>query len=315
MRWLLKLPAWRGTLTLAYHRIHNGPSELNPGVFSATPATFDTQMSLVARHFDVVSPEVVEREPDASGRRVMVTFDDGYRDNFTLAFPILRRHGIKATFFLTTGLIDSPSVPWWEELAWMVNRSPRERIEGRPWFNGSISIRNGRGGAIEALTNTYKTLPDDLSEAYLDHCAAATGSGRCDPALGADLWMTWQMAAELRDAGMVVGGHTVSHPVLARCDAARQEREVRDCAARLLDELGVELRYFAYPVGLRHAFDATTRDVLARAGVRLAFSLYGGYLRPHRLDRYDVPRASVGMGDARSAFLAALADPRRFARW
>jgi peptidoglycan/xylan/chitin deacetylase (PgdA/CDA1 family) len=315
MGWLLKLPAWRGTLTLAYHRIHDGPSELNPGVFSATPETFDAQMSLLARHFDVVSPEVLEREPDAGGRRVMVTFDDGYRDNFRLAFPILRRHGIRAIFFLTTGLLDSPSVPWWEELAWMVNRSPRERIDGRPWIDRSIPIRNGREGAIEALTSTYKTLPDDRSEAYLDHFAAATGSGRCDPALGADLWMTWQMAAELRDAGMVVGGHTVSHPVLARCDAARQEREVRDCAARLLAELGVELRYFAYPVGLRHAFDATTRDVLARAGIRLAFSLYGGYLRPRRLDRYDVPRTSVGMGAGRSAFRAALAHPRRFARW
>jgi Polysaccharide deacetylase len=197
----------------------------------------------------------------------------------------------------------------------MVNRSARERIDGRPWIDGSIPVGTDRRGAIEALTNTYKMLPTEHSERYLDFCAEATGSGRCDPALGGDLWMTWQMAAELRDAGMLVGGHTVSHPVLARCDAARQEQEVRDCAARLSEELGLELRYFAYPVGLRHAFDATTRGVLARAGVRLAFSLYGGHLRQRRFDPYDVPRASVGMGDAPSAFRAALADPRRFARW
>ena len=71
----------------------------------------------------------------------------------------------------------------------------------------------------------------------------------------------------------------------------------------------------AYPVGLRHAFDATTRSVLARAGVQLAFSLYGGYVRPGHDDRYDVPRTSVGIGAGRHAFQAALVDPRRFARW
>jgi hypothetical protein len=75
------------------------------------------------------------------------------------------------------------------------------------------------------------------------------------------------------------------------------------------------MRFFAYPVGLPGAFDERTRRILRDAGVKLAFSLYGGYLRPGRLDPYDVPRASVAIGARPRRFRAMLGFPGLFARW
>ena len=244
-----------------------------------------------------------------------MTFDDGYRDNYELALPILRKYEVPTTFFLATGFLDHPGVPWWDELAWMVKRSPRQALEAGDWLGHHLPLDGDRRPAIDELTRTYKSLPGERTEAFLDFCAEAAGTGRCDPGAGADLWMTWAMAAELRDAGMTIGGHSATHPVLGRADPEVQSREIEECARRLGEELGVSMRFFAYPVGRPGSFDAATRRILRGAGVELAFSLYGGYLRPGRLDPYDVPRASVEMGATPRGFRAMLALPGLFARW
>lgn len=316
MRWLMRLPLWRGALVLGYHRILEDAADtaFDPGVVSATPETLDAQLRLITRYFEVVSPDALEGDGSA-GRRVVLTFDDGYRDNYELAFPVLRRNGVPATFFLATGFLDRPRVPWWDELAWIVRTSPRDVLQPRAWLPGPVALEGDRRAAIDELTRTFKALPTERTEDFLDFCGEAAGTGRAEPAAGADLWMTWQMAAELRDAGMVIGGHTASHPVLGRADEATQLREIEECRRRLQEELGVSMRYFAYPVGLPGSFDATTRRILRRAGVRLAFSLHGGHVRRHRLDPYDVPRASVGIGSGPGAFGASLALPTLFARW
>jgi hypothetical protein len=114
---------------------------------------------------------------------------------------------------------------------------------------------------------------------------------------------------------MTIGGHSVTHPVLGKSEPAAQTREIEGCGRRIDERLGVRMRFFAYPVGLPATFDETTQRILERVGVKLAFSLYGGYLRPGRLDPYDVPRASIGLGTGTRGFRAMLASPRLFARW
>src|ERR1700755_1848024 len=117
---LLRLaPAWRGLVVLNYHRIGTpGDTSLDRAMWNATVEDFDAQVGFLARNFDVVGPG--EAGPAADGRRVLITFDDGYRDNHAAAMPILRAHGATATFFLTTGFLDAPRLAWWDEVAWMV---------------------------------------------------------------------------------------------------------------------------------------------------------------------------------------------------
>jgi hypothetical protein len=206
-------------------------------------------------------------------------------------------------------------VPWWDELAWIARHSSRAEIDLSEWLDRPLALEGDRRAAIAELARIYKALDTDRTGAFLDHCADAAGTGRCDPALAKDLWMTWAMAAELRDAGMTVGGHTVTHPVLSRADGDRQREEIEGCRQRIADELGLPMPFFAYPVGLRDSFDDATKLLLRDAGVRMAFSLYGGYSRRGDRDPYDVPRASVSLGMRPQEFRAMLASPRLFARW
>jgi peptidoglycan/xylan/chitin deacetylase (PgdA/CDA1 family) len=299
-----RLPRWRGVLTLNYHRVGDANGQpWDRTLWSASAAAFDAQLELLAREADVIAPAdlAAALRSGRRGRRVLLTFDDGYRDNYEIAYPLLRRHGLPATFFLATGFLDRPHVAWWDELAWMVRRAGGDAA--------------GHDARIAELCARYKALPSERAAELLDEVAVQTASDRCPEGEAAELWMTWEMARELRDGGMTLGGHTVTHPLLSRVSAARQAEEIAGCAARLEQETGASMRWFAYPVGSRDAFTETTQGILREHGVELAFSFYGGFGSFEQWRPLDVPRVHVGPHYGPELLAAALALPGRFARW
>jgi peptidoglycan/xylan/chitin deacetylase (PgdA/CDA1 family) len=314
-----RLPRWRGVLTLNYHRVGDWTGQpWDRTLWSATAEAFDAQLAVLAREADAIAPDDVpaalrSRRP---GRRVLITFDDGYRDNWEIAFPLLRRHGLPATFFLATGFLDRPHVAWWDELAWMVRHAAAEELTPVESLDAPLSLRVADHDAtIAALCERYKSLPAERAAELLDEVAGQTGAGRCGAAEAQELWMTWDHARELRDGGMRIGGHTVTHPLLSRVSRERQEEEIAGCARRLERELGEPMRWFAYPVGSRDAFTPETQQLLAAQGVELAFSFYGGWGDFGSWDPLDVPRVHVGPHYRPELVFAALVAPRLFARW
>jgi peptidoglycan/xylan/chitin deacetylase (PgdA/CDA1 family) len=264
-------------------------------VFSAHAEGFRDQVRFLKLHYDVVSPrdlaDIVRRR---RGRYVLLTFDDAYLDNYSIAFPILRDHGVSATFFVATGFVDRRSLSWWDEIAWMVRKSPKHGIDAGRWFSRRVAFDDAdREVAIRFLLTTYKALPADSDNEYLEFLAEATGSGRYRPTDDLETWMTWKMLREMRAAGMAVGGHTVNHPVLASLSPERQWEEISACGKRLEHELGEPMRYFSYPVGNRGSFNSDTRACLKKAGVQYAFSYYGGLGKFDEWDDLDVKRVAV----------------------
>ncbi len=313
---LERLPAWRGVLVLNYHRIGDPQaSSLDRGLFSATPAQFDAQMRHLAAHAEVVPLEDVPAVLETGrGRKVALTFDDGYRDNHEHALPVLRRYGLPATFFLATGFLDRPSLSWWDEAAWLLRHSTVSSLPGMPGVLPETPLGSGaaRERAISAVVETYKRLPSTRAELLLSHVREAADAPPYD---GPALWMTWDMARDLRDAGMGVGGHTVDHPVLANVDDERLVRELDGCAGRLRDELGIRMSTFAYPVGRPESFDQRSVNHLQRRGVRIACTFDGGHARPGRTDLLRLPRASVTADMSVPSVRLRTALPQRFARW
>src|SRR5208282_2140101 len=92
----------------------------------------------------VIPPEeIMDAVHARSGRHVMLTFDDGYRDNYEIAFPLLRSYGVHAVFFLATGYLDAPRAPWWDDIAWMVDRADARTIEIGAAIPGKLSLAQG----------------------------------------------------------------------------------------------------------------------------------------------------------------------------
>lgn len=303
-RMLTRVASWHGVLVLNYHRV--GDATGQPGdrrVWSTAADAFEEQLALLTAHTEIIGPdELAARVSSRRGRSVMLTFDDGYRDNYEIAYPLLARYGVPATFFLVSGFLDQPRIAWWDEIAWMVRH-------GGP-ADGEAAVE----ASIASLIASYKRLPGDRTEAFLDRLSVTTGSGRFSATAPADAWMTWDMARELRAHGMAIGGHTVNHHVLARLTAAEQEDEIGTCARRMREELGEPMRWFSYPVGSRDSFDADTRAILRRHEVELAFSFYGGFSRFARWDPLDVRRIHVGPSLSRQVLEATVRAPQLFAR-
>jgi peptidoglycan/xylan/chitin deacetylase (PgdA/CDA1 family) len=272
-----RLPLWRGVVVLGYHRIGDlNTTQLDRGVYSATEEQFDAQLDALSGSFDVIALGDLEAAAsDPRARALLITFDDGYRDQLELAARMLHARGLPAAFFLTTGFLDGGRLAWWDEIAWLVRSGGDDREE-----------------AVEAQLERYRTLPGDAGEEFLDRLAEASGTDRPDPSELAP-WMTWDGARELVRLGHDVGGHTVTHPILARLDESGQRREIGDCLAELRSKLGVAADSFAYPSGHPGSFDETTKSLLREHGVRLAFSFRGGWQRPGRLQPYDVRRIGV----------------------
>jgi peptidoglycan/xylan/chitin deacetylase (PgdA/CDA1 family) len=136
-------------------------------------------------------------------------------------------------------------------------------------------------------------MPAESTGSYLDTLAEATGSGRCGEDVGNNFWMNWDMLREMKSAGMTVAGHSVTHPILARAPRERQRDEILGCATRLAEEMGESMSYFSYPVGEHDSFNSVTQECLREAGVRFAFSYYGGFRRFGDWNDYDVRRVAV----------------------
>ncbi|REJ94077.1 MAG: polysaccharide deacetylase, partial [Planctomycetota bacterium] len=256
-RWLARRGGWRGLLVLNYHRIGDpSATEFDRGVFSATDDGFADQVRFLTQHFDLITPcdlDHVLREK--RGRCVMITFDDGYRDNYEAAFPILRAYGAKAVFFITTGFLDDHLVAWWDEIAWMVRSSERDFLPRGKWTDAAIDLEgDARERAIHALLRTFKQLSTDETPEFLDWLSEATGCGRVPRTEATAPWMTWDMVREMQAGGMEIGGHTVTHPVLSRLPADEQHREVRRSKERIEAETGQPSKAFSYPVGQPDSF-------------------------------------------------------------
>ena len=296
LRAIEALPGRARLVAFNYHRIgDDGGSPYDPGLWSADAESFAAQVRFLKQHFDVIVPEQLDDvAARGRGRFAMITFDDGYRDNHDVAFPILRAENVPATFFVATGYVDAPRVPWWDEIAWMLHGSKLSSLDLKPFVAEAVDIgAPNRERALRALLRTYKSLAQVHTGEYLATIASATGSGRHPDAGAESLWMNWDMLREMSGAGMTIGGHTVNHPVLSQMDKISQHQEITICVDRLKTELGRPVRSFSYPVGARSCFNQDTRDCLREVGVDFAFTYYGGYSRPTGWDPYDIPRIAV----------------------
>ena len=310
---LARAPLWNGLTVLNYHRIGEpGNSPFDPGLFSATPAQFAAQVRFLTQNFDVIGASDLADWQNRRGRFVMITFDDGYLDNYEAAYPILRAFGATGVFFLTSGFLDEGRIAWWDEISWMVRSSHLKQLSSNPWTISELTLPDAdRQPVLDRLLRTYKSLPGRKTGEFLEFLADALGTGR-HPG-DRSVWMDWSQVREMHAHGMQFGGHTVTHPVLSNLSRAEQEYEVRECRERIKAELGRPIPTFSYPVGQQDSFNATTQSCLREAGYEWAFSYYGGFNRRGQVNPFDVRRVAIESHTSWAMFRSVACLPHLFA--
>lgn len=298
-------PAWRCTaplrkpcaLVLAYHRIGRPGDELN----HVDVEQFGRQMRWIKRHCRPIAPEALNEAADPRDRRprVLITFDDGYRDYYELAYPILHDLRIPAVNFISTDYVDTGRMFWWDIVDIAGRRSARKQVTlpwapGRTWEVGDAS----RLTLVRTCKDVIASAPDaDRDRLVADVCAMFD----VDPATldtGRQV-MTWDQIRASTELTHY-GGHTHTHVRVSRVDADLLEREIRICRDRIRTETCVAPTLFAYPIG--DSSEAALR-VLPRFGFDTAFTMHNGYADAP-LDRLNVPRFAGPKTVGRLAWLA-----------
>ena len=292
------------SLILTYHGVlsegGNQDAFLNHNFISAD--VFDRQMRWVREHYRPVSLATLvdcyrnRQQPPA--RAVAVTFDDGFANNYSVAFPILRRHAIPFTIFLTTGLIDTPGAQLWTErvkrsIYMHDGRTARLSLLGRE-FVLDLGSLDARAAAARAVLQFLKQQSASARDGAVLAVESALG---CPPLGAADreryAFLTWAQVREMADAGVEFGSHTVSHPILSTLDSVEVEREVKESQERIAAELKRPCQLFAYPNGSAADFTDRDKQALRNAGYEAAFSLRGRLNGP-RPDLFEIDRVNVG---------------------
>jgi peptidoglycan/xylan/chitin deacetylase (PgdA/CDA1 family) len=311
-------PPWLTVLT--YHRIAHPmtASNVDDGVVDARPEAFERQLLFLKRHCNVITlDDLLEFRNGAPlpANPVLVTFDDGYKDNHDVAMPILARHGIKAVFFVATGFLAERRLFWWDKVSYLVKRSQRETLELEYPKKQTIVLGTSRVDRVRAVRATLKTIKAYFGldvERYLDDVERASGvslSRDVELRMTDDLLMSWDDVRSLRRAGMSVQSHTRSHRVLHTLSAAELAAELGGSREELEGVLGERVCAVAYPVGKGLHCAPHARNAIRAAGYDLGFSNGTGINHVWRFDPLDVKRLSLEVDVPDSYFHGMVALP------
>jgi peptidoglycan/xylan/chitin deacetylase (PgdA/CDA1 family) len=213
--------------------------------------TFDRQMTWLGRHFDVMpvcdAMDLLDRGALQSGRTkrplACVTFDDGYRDNFDHAAPILESHGLRATFFVATDFVcgvafwfDLASIVWLEDSAEALRQAVSAAPEHCDRFAGVKTL--------DAWISALKRIPSESRDAVL------AGSGRSDVG-PAEIYgaMTSEQVRELSRRGHEIGAHSVTHRILTQLDDPTLRVELEQPRSTLFGWSGIQVEGVCFPNG------------------------------------------------------------------
>jgi len=270
---------------LIFHRVNATRDPIFPGDPHA--ASFEAMLRLVASCFTVIplheAVQGLERGTLPRGA-LAITFDDGYADNATVALPILARLGLPATFFVAAGFIDGGRM-FNDVVIESVRAFAGTQCDLGPWGRHDVATPAQKAATIAALIGRIK----HLAPAARDDAVADIADRLAVPR-PPSLMMTSAQVRALSSAGMDVGGHTLTHPILARIPAADAEREIAAGREALEGLTRAPVRMFAYPNGTpRGDYGAEHVAIVRRLGFSGACSTAVGVAR-RGADSYQVPR-------------------------
>lgn len=295
MGWAVLAPMLHpgGVTVLMYHSIHAGAT-----VFDGMHVDrFRQQMEWLHQRCTVVDPDHFE---EALGLRaglkprVMLTFDDGYRDFHDVAYPILHRMRLPSLVFLTTGSADDGATIWTENVRWAI-RSTEHTSACLPWaaspLRYALDSESSRASFERLCKHHLKGIPDDQSRYWQSELVRELGVDPRDLAVQRRMlnWNEVRATMELTR----YGGHSHSHPILSQIARDAAADEVRLCRDRIAAETNVAPIHFAYPNGRHQDFNEVTKSLLREYGFRFGYSTNGGVHLRH-LDPLAIRRQPTG---------------------
>ncbi|HCK80571.1 MAG TPA: hypothetical protein DIC59_03785 [Candidatus Competibacteraceae bacterium] len=300
-RWVRRLCGGRGAILMLHGLKESETADWqgNPGLTITGRQLTAIVETLRSEGYELVSLDVaLERlaAPRAGPRFACLTFDDGYRDNYQLLYPLLRQLAAPATIYVTTGFIDGEAPAWWHGIEAV--------LQHHPTLDMSLADRHY---SFSAATTTERDAAFQQACDLLRKAAPAARAKALSQleqiyqidfrSIDRERMMTWDMIREMAASGLVeFGAHTVTHPALRDLPQAEARLEMTQSRQRLETQLERAIRHFAYPYGDAPAVDQAVTTLARDCGFASAVLAYGGPLRAGA-GVHALPRIPFGGSD------------------
>lgn len=295
-------------IVLMYHRVIDREDPLFVGI---PVKQFEEQMKYISDRWNPVSEEQVvnfyrhgKALPEGA---VFVTFDDGYKDAYTLALPVLKKHRIPAIVFVSSDPVDNNDLLWTDELSLLLkhtNRSSLELIIEKERLSFELSDDKAKARALFEVKSRLKQVADNIRHETLEGVRGQLGELSSDQRSG--YLVSREDMQELYQNGVCIGAHTVTHPILSQVSDEKAREEITQSRDYLL-EMGFPQISFCYPNGQRADYNESTKSIVKECGFDLAFTAEEGANNEHthpleleRLHVSNVPAAALKYRFARS---------------
>ncbi|HJQ69863.1 MAG TPA: polysaccharide deacetylase family protein [Blastocatellia bacterium] len=256
-------------LIVVYHRFSENGDRLATSV-----RAFREQLEYLTSYYHVI-PLSEMASYFQRGRRLpasvaAITVDDGYRDCFDIAFPILRERGLPASVFVATDFIDQRTWLWTDKLRYLTSRAATETLEATI-NDRALRIQLGdtesRLIAASMVNSELKQIPDEAKDDIITSLASSLKVPLPYGPPGEYSPLTWEQVREMDAAGVEIGSHTLTHPILTNISRERLRRELNESRGRLEEVLGRKVELFCYPNG---DYDRMVSSEVERAGYKCA---------------------------------------------
>jgi peptidoglycan/xylan/chitin deacetylase (PgdA/CDA1 family) len=237
---------------------------------------------------DLVS-KIRERKP-IPANAVALTFDDGYRDNYEVAFPILQKYGVPATIFLTTSFIDQKEVPWNDKVTFALKHTAHNALTFKyhdQEFSYPLVDIADRLKARDQVLWLLRHVAHDDKVRLVDEITRSLSVTNFDY-----LWksmLTWDQVREMHHRGIGLGAHTITHPILTRLPLDKARHEIEGSKRAIESAISAPIQLFAYPAGTRADVSDAIKEAVRQSGFQGAVTTIFGFNSPET-DPYSLSR-------------------------
>ncbi|RIJ47609.1 polysaccharide deacetylase family protein [Maribellus luteus] len=230
---------------------------------------FEKQMRFYKKHFNFCYPEDFFAGKCAKGINVLITFDDGYKDNYDIALPILEKYKAAAVFFITTNFIGSNNWLWHDKVRYLVVKGKMNANEAEHQLK-----KMNLGFPVDiAFKNKIETLFHETPKRLI---------------------MSWEEVKQLSDNGFVIGAHTANHRILDSLDENEQRNEIKPSINKIKENLQIKTEHFAFPNGL---YNETTLDILKNNKIKYAYTTKNGFNKFENCSKVRLKRIGINASD------------------
>jgi tetratricopeptide (TPR) repeat protein/peptidoglycan/xylan/chitin deacetylase (PgdA/CDA1 family) len=280
-----RLPMRNKLIVLNYHRIRSNDPEFSTafddGVYSVDSDEFARQIKWLKSSTRIMSEkDLLDQNkdgvfipPKTSAPCVVITFDDGYLDNYTLAYPILKYYEAPAILFVSTQMVHARQIPWWDVIAYLIKQcaQPFIRVDGR-----QFSMGNQRKETIAFFQSRMKQEKYEHTKYLLSELSEACEVALPAPELQDKELLTWKEIREMAQNHIAIGSHTHTHRVLSTLSPSAQKEEMILSKLIIEENIGQPVLSISYPVGEPHFITAETPVIASISGYSLGFTANTG---------------------------------------